>query len=39
MNDEYYESYRTRPIDSVVRDMMKGFIVEEPKGENEDGEE
>lgn len=37
--EQYYESYRTRPIDSVVRDMEQGFMVQEPQGEEENGEE
>lgn len=36
MNEEYFEEYRTRPIDSAVADMQKGYIIEEQK---ENGEE
>jgi hypothetical protein len=36
MNEEYFEEYRTKPIDVAVADMQKGFIIEEQK---ENGEE
>jgi|DEB0MinimDraft_4_1074332.scaffolds.fasta_scaffold154960_2 hypothetical protein len=36
MNEEYFEEYRTRPIDSAVADMQKGFIIEEYKDNGEE---
>jgi hypothetical protein len=37
MNEEYFEKYRTMPIDEAIADMQKGYIIEEQK--EEDGEE
>jgi hypothetical protein len=36
MNEEYFEEYRTMPIDVAIADMQKGYIIEEQKDNGEE---
>ena len=40
MDEEYFEQFRTMPLDKAVAYIEKGYIIEEPKeGDNNYGEE
>jgi hypothetical protein len=35
MDENYFEQFRTMPLDIAVQHIEKGYIIEEPKDEDE----